>query len=97
MEGAVTLIAYILVLVGLIVALVRTAKAPAGKKWLCLYLTELIAICAALCLTWVFDHIRSTGPLAGLTYFAETLYSLGAAVVYVVVLAVSVIVQVVRR
>jgi len=92
MEAAYLFIAYVLVLVCLVVALWRTAKRPSRKKWLLLYLTEILSICAAYCLMHYFDGLPGHGPLAGITYFAEVLYSLGAVAVYTVVLAVSVIV-----
>jgi len=85
----VLLIAYILVLLALTALLVLCLKRGGRKRWCILLGGALSALLLALGLARYFDTLPGTGMMPGLTYFAHTLYSMTAAVVYGCLLLVS--------
>ena len=88
---------YLALLVGQLVMLVRTIRRPAAKRWGLLLAAELFCALGAWRLARFFDALPGTGMMPGLTYLAEVLFSMCAAMVYAVLLAVSVVICFVMR
>ena len=83
---------YLALLVGQLVMLIRTIRRPVVKRWGLLLASELFCALGAWRLARFFDALPGVGMMPGLTYLAEVLFSLGAAVVYGALLAVSAII-----
>lgn len=90
------LVGYLLVLAVLIAALVRVSRRPTGVKWTLLFLSEAGAIILAGGLMRLFDGLAGPGPMGALTWFAEALFSMGAAFVYWLLLMVTAVVYFVK-
>lgn len=82
---------YILALAVQIFLFVGCLKKPVRLYWSLLFLSELCALTAAVYFSICYNSLPGVGMMPGLTYFAETLYSMGAAVVYLCMLLVSVL------
>ena len=78
----VLLFLYLSVLSVHIILLCKVLRAPAQKRWLRLFLVQLLSIVASLLLMSYFDDLPGTGMMPGLTYFAEVIFSLIAAALY---------------
>ena len=78
----VLLLAYLAGAAGLIALLVYNLRHPSRKGWLALLGANTLCLAAAAALTAYFDALPGTGMMPGLTWFAHTMYSLGAVVVY---------------
>jgi len=82
-------ILYLLVLAVQAVLLVFSIRRPTVRRWGILLGTELIALAAALLLAAHYNGLPGFGIMPGLTYFAETLFSLFAALAYGAMLLIS--------
>jgi len=85
----VLLILYLAVLACQIALLIRCVRKPSRRGWILLYGLEIFFLGIAIVLTRYFDALPGHGMMPGLAWFAETLFSLGAAVVYGGMLLVS--------
>lgn len=83
------LIIYILLTIFFIRTLVRCFKRQA--KWWILIVSEIIAIAISAFLCSYFDNLPGSGFMPGFTYLGEVLFSYGAAILFSVIFAVSVI------
>lgn len=83
------LIAYALVLFGQVVLLISAIRRPSARRWIILFAAEAISLAAALVLAAHFNALPGNGMMPGLTYFAEVIYSLAAALAYGVMLLIS--------
>ena len=83
-------IVYLLVLALQVYLLVVSIKWKTKEAWLALFLTELISMLIAYNLANYYDNLPGYGMMPGFTYFAETLYSYLATIVYGIVLFVSI-------
>lgn len=85
----VVLIVYIAVFLLLCCFLVWTMKRNRIKNWVLLFAAEALSAAAAFCAMHIFDALPGKGMAPGLTWFAEVFYSLGAAVLYAILLPLS--------
>ncbi len=83
------LIAYIAVFILQTAFLVLSLRKKTKKLWISLFLSEIIPLIAAFSLMRYFDSLPGYGLMPGLSYFGEVIFSFGAAVLYGVVLFVS--------
>lgn len=97
MTSMVLLIAYIAIFILQIVLLVLSIRKKTTKLWISLFLSEVIPMFAAYFLMRYFDTLPGYGVMPGLSYFGETLFSLGAAVLYAADLFVSLCVFVIVK
>ena len=87
MEGLPLLLLYILVLLAQVAMLVRAKQGRLG--WNRPLLLEGVSLIAALLLCYYFDRLPGYGMMPGLSYMGETLFSLGAAAVYALMLLLT--------
>lgn len=85
------LILYLVVLAAQIVLFVRCIRQHSLKRWLILFTFEEVSFIIAFLLMHYFDNLPGYGMMPGLTYFAATMYSLGAAILYCIMLLLSVV------
>lgn len=83
------LIIYILVLFFFIVNLVRCFKYKA--KWWRLFICEVVAVCVSAFLCLYYDSLPGDGFMPGFTYLGEVLFSYAAAILFTIILAVTVV------
>ena len=93
----VLLILYLLALLGQILLLVVAAREPGIRRWIVLFAGEVVALAAALGLAIYFDARPGAGMMPGMTYFAEVIYSFGAAAAYGGMLLLSIFCGIVVR
>lgn len=86
---------YLVLLLLQIFLLVVNIRKPLKKRWILLFVAEAISEAAAVLLMQYYNELPGTGMMPGLTYFAQTMYSMAAAAVYASMLVVSFIVMVV--
>lgn len=82
------LVAYIAIFVLQIVLLVLSVRKKQKKLWRRLFVSVVIPLLTAVGLYFYYDNLPG-GIFGGLTYLGEVLFSLGAAVVYGVLLLIS--------
>lgn len=82
---------YLLALAIQIVMFAGCLKKPVRVRWSLLFLCELCALTAAVYFSIYYNALPGTGMMPGLTYFAETMYSMAGAVVYLCMLVISVL------
>lgn len=85
-------IAYLCAFVLQIVLLIFAIKDRKKKNWLNLLVFEIGSILIALIFMAYYNGLPGYGTMPGLTYFAETMYSLFAAIVYGLMLIVSAVI-----
>ena len=90
-------VCYALILILQIVLLVRAVKLPAPRRWGILLGLEGASVAAAAGLAVIFEKLPGSGTMPGLTWFAEWGYSIGAALVYAVMLVLSLILYFLRK
>ncbi len=73
---------YLLMLAGQAVLLIFAIRRPTVRRWGFLLGLELLSLTAALLLAYHYNGLPGFGIMPGLTYFAETLFSMFAALVY---------------
>ena len=88
-------ILYLVLLLLQILLLVVTIRKPLKKRWTLLFVAEAISEAAAVLLMHYYNTLPGTGMMPGLTYFAQTIYSMAAAAVYAGMLVISFVVMVV--
>ena len=74
-----------------ILMLVGCLKKPVRVRWSMLFLCELCALTASVYFSVYYNALPGFGMMPGLTYFAETLYSMAGVVVYLAMLLLSVL------
>ena len=84
------LIVYIMVLILQIYLLVSSIKKKTKECWLTLFLLELIPMFIAFMLANYYDNLPGRGFMPGFIYMGETLFSYGAAIIYGIILFISV-------
>jgi len=89
MDGLAILIAYIAILAVQIALLVTNILRPRIHRWVILWGMEVLSAVGAWMLMRHFDGLPGSGKAPGLTYFAETLFSMGASAAYCVMLGLS--------
>lgn len=82
-------ILYILLLAIQVVSFVLAIRRNSKKHWILLFVLETLSALLAWRLGIWFDGLPGYGIMPGLTYFFETLFSYGAAILYCGMLAVS--------
>lgn len=85
----VLLILYIALLLGQTALLAAAIRRPAKRLWLILFAAEVVCTAGALALMLYYNSLPGSGMMPGLTYFAETVLSMSAALVYGVLLVIS--------
>lgn len=89
MEGQGILIVYLVLLAAQIALLVYSILRP-RLLWLGILLgAETLSAVGAWILTHYFDSLPGSGKAPGLTYFGETLFSMGAGIAYTVMLGIT--------
>jgi len=88
---------YLLALVIQIVMFAGCLKKPVRIRWSLLFLCELCALTAAVYFSFYYNSLPGNGMMPGLTYFAETMYSMAGAVVYLCMLVLSVLACVIMK
>lgn len=88
---------YLLALAIQIVMFAGCLKKPVRIRWSMLFLCELCAMTSAVYFTYYYNALSGYGMMPGLTYFAETLYSMACAAVYLCMLLVSVLTCVILK
>ncbi len=89
------LIVYICLFILNLCLLVRAMKPFSIGKLFLTYLSELGSLLAALWIMWIFDQAPGYGIMPGLSYIQEVFYSFCAAVVFAVLLLVSIVIGVI--
>lgn len=82
-------ILYILLLALQVLSLILAIRRKSKRYWVSLFVLEAVSAVLAWRLGVWFDRLPGYGFMPGLTYFAETLFSYGAAILYCGMLAVS--------
>ena len=90
-------IAYIAIFILQIALLVLSLRKKTKKLWLSLFLSEIIPMITAFILMRYYDSLPGYGFMPGLSYFGEVIFSLGAAVLYCIVLFVSIFIFVIMK
>lgn len=80
---------YLLVLIGQAVLLVFAIRRPTVRRWNILLGVEVFSLVATLLLAIHYHALPGFGIMPGMTYFAETLFSLFAALAYSVMLLIA--------
>lgn len=88
---------YLLALAIQIVMYAGCLQKPVRVRWSMLFLCELCALTAAVYFTYYYNALPGYGMMPGLTYFAETMYSMAGAAVYFCMLLVSVLTCVILK
>lgn len=83
------LIVYAAILALHVWLLVMALRKPAAKRWILLFLGELVSSIGAVGMAFFFDGLRGSGFMPGMSYIMEFFYSLVAGGVYAVMLLVS--------
>ena len=91
------LIGYLLVFLLLCAALVRALKRDCTTDWYLVLGGEALAAAAAFGAARVFDALPGHGMMPGLTWLGEVLFSLGAGVLYLILLAVTVVICAIKE
>jgi len=90
MEGLGIFIVYLVLLAAQLAMLVYCVLRPRALFWGILLGAETLSALAAWLLTHHFDSLPGSGKAPGLTYFGETLFSMGACIAYSVMLGISI-------
>lgn len=85
----VLLVLYLLIFIVQAVMLIFAIHRPTRLRWLLLFVLEVLPLASAGLIAWHFDTLPGFGIMPGLTYFAESIFSLAAAMAYGVMLLVS--------
>lgn len=90
---------YIIIFVFQIIFLVKAMKRNTKRKWTELYSFEALSTLLAFGLFMVYEHLPtpSSSLMPGLTYFSGVIFSLGAMILYGIMIAVSVILHIIRH
>lgn len=83
------LVIYIIVAILEIILYILTIKGK-NKSWMKLVLMESIALISAILMGGYFNNLPGTGFMPGLTYLGEWLFSMGAALLYFIILFVTI-------
>ena len=83
------LVIYIIVAILEIILYIRTIKGK-NKSWMKLILMESIALISAILMGIYFNNLPGSGFMPGLTYLGEWLFSMGAALLYFIILFVTI-------
>lgn len=83
--------AYLLILVAQIVLLVFAVRKPEKNLWSKLFCLEFLSAIAAVGLMFLFDSLPGSGFMPGLTWLAEVIFSLFAAIAYGLMILISII------
>lgn len=86
--GLLLLIIYILIFVFQIKFLIKLIKN--NKAFYPIIITEIVSIIIAIGVLKYFDSLPGTGLMPGLTYIAEYIFSLGAGIIYYIMLVISI-------
>ena len=86
-------ILYLLLLILQVLLLILNIRKPLKKRWTLLFVSEAVSEAAAVLLMRYYNQLPGTGMMPGMTYFAETIYSMIAAAVYCGMLLLSAIVM----
>ena len=89
MEGLGALIVYLVLLAAQLAMLVYCVLRPRVLLWGILLGAESLSALAAWLLMHHFDSLPGSGKAPGLTYFGETLFSMGASIAYAVMLGIT--------
>ena len=82
-------ILYIFLLALQVLSLILAIRRKSKRYWVSLFVLEAVSAVLAWRLGVWFDGLPGYGFMPGLSYFAETLFSYGAAILYCGMLAVS--------
>ena len=91
------LIAYIVILIFQIVLLSMSVKKGKKVYWISLYISELVTIAIAVILSILFNNLEGHGFMPGLTYLGEALFSMGAVVIFSIMLVSSLMVGILQK
>ena len=97
MMPLVLLIVYIAVFILQAALLVLSVRKKTAKHWISLFSSEIIPMITAFVLMRYYDSLPGYGFMPGLSYFGEVIFSLGAAVLYCIVLFVSIFIFVIMK
>ena len=89
MLSGIMLIVYVAIFVLQIVLLVSAIRKKEISLWIFLFLLEVIPTIIAFILMKYFDSLPGYGFMPGLTYFGEVISSLGATILYAIMLFIS--------
>ena len=91
------LIVYAAILALHIWLLVRALRKPEKKRWILLFLVELVSAIGAVGMAFFFDGLRGSGFMPGMSYIMEFFYSLMAGAIYAAMLPVSLLAILLRK
>lgn len=91
------LIVYILILILQVYLLVSSIRKKTKESWLTLFLSEVIPMFIAFMLANYYDNLPGSGFMPGFTYMGEILFSYSAAIIYGIILFISVFSFIVSR
>ena len=89
MRAWILLVVYIIIAILEIILYIRTIKGK-NKSWIKLIFIELIALIVAFGIGIYFNNLPGSGFMPGLTYIGEWLFSMAAALLYFVILFITI-------
>ena len=89
MLSGIMLIVYVAIFVLQIILLVSAIRKKKTSLWIFLFLIEIIPTIIAFILMRYFDNLPGSGFMPGFTYFGEVIASLGAIILYAIMLFIS--------
>ena len=89
MWGWILLVVYIFIAIFEIILYIRTIKGK-NKSWIKLIFIEVITMITSFAIGIYFNNLPGSGFMPGLTYLGEWLFSMGAAVLYFIILFVTI-------
>ena len=84
------LITYIVILIFQIILFVISIRKKTKKLWRILFSAELVPLLISIGLMIYYNDLPGYGFMPGLTYLGETLFSLGAVVLYCINFLISI-------
>lgn len=90
MCGGVLLILYLIVFIIQIILLVKAIKRQETKNWIKVLVLEIIFILISIILLCYYNSLPGYGIMPGLSYLGEILFSFGAAILYFVMLVITI-------
>lgn len=84
------LILYLVVFIVQIILLVKAIKKKENKKWIKVFVLEVFSIIISIILLFYYESLPGYGFMPGLSYLGEILLSFGVAILYSVMLFITI-------
>lgn len=91
------LLIYIILFVIQLVSLILFIRKKKQKYWVCSSITAMISSIAANRIMFYYDGLPGYGPLPGLTYFSEWIYSFWASIIFAGMFLLSIFLKIILK